>query len=205
MTVTTVMGLTLDPIELDHQLPVIHPLFFRRLCLLVDRNLGHSPLTLSCSGQALSLLIIDLLKDGLRFRDVVHRGLPPGIERASLRAHGPSLEVRKLSVMPHLLCKQLTLVLLILSFIVLGRCLPDSFLLHLGLHFLFLYRDEGVETEGLYVLFVVSLELLDEWVLLQTLKFGTVRIVEVSMVVFFDLKFLELSFNLRQIHSFLNY
>jgi len=44
--------------------------------------------------------------------------------------------------------------------------LSEPFLLHLGLPFLFLDRNEGVEAEGLDVLVVVPLELFDEGVLL---------------------------------------
>ena len=102
--------------------------------------------------------------------------------------------------MPHLLCKQLTLVLLVLDLIgcsCIRRRLSQSFSLHLGLAFFFLNRYEGVETEGLDILVVVSLEFFDEGVLPQTFKFGAVWVVEVSVVVLFDLKFLELAFYLR--------
>lgn len=166
---------------------------------MIDYDLRGPPLSLGRSGQAFLLLLINLLEYSLRFRYVVYRGLPARVERASLRTNGPSLEVRQLHVMSHLLCQQLTLVLVILNIIVAGcgRGLSQSFPLHFCLPFLFLDRYEGVQAESLDILVVVTLEFFDERVLLQTLELRAIRVVEVSVVILFDLKFLELAFYLR--------
>lgn len=144
--------------------------------------------TFRSSCDPLCLLFITLLKDSLRFGDVVWILLPI---RASSSWPNRSYVSHNVLMLPWLLlwscCQHLWLILLILIQIVIDHL--DPWLNHAGLllfHVLLFLLYEGVHAKSLYILVIVSLELLNEWMLSKPLHFGAVRVVEVTEVVLLD-------------------